>query len=101
MIDCHPDLQTQLPVICEQNATVPSFASYPVAPDGEVSLSAKFGRTRKALLPFAEWGCAEWRARGGLIALIFRCAQNISVAVLRLNRSAPNIVHVEVAGANP
>lgn len=95
---CGPDLITQLPMLCERVVKLPSRALYPVrSEDADVSVSAD----RKALHPSGSWGCEEWLASRGIVALVSRCGPLIGVALFPTGPKAPERARVVVGGAAP
>lgn len=99
---CHPDLITQLPMVCEQTVHSPFVSTYPVGPTGVVSFSAQYGKKEHVLRPWSEWGCVRLLRYRGMLGLVSRCeALGIRVALFQIDRAKPRPVHVTAAGGLP
>lgn len=96
---CGPDYITQLPVICEQTARAPSTTTFPVSPDAEVSVYARWPNGWKPLALISRTSCVDTMRRDGVVARAYRCGDGLTVKVGRRSRTAPTKTHVQVAGS--
>lgn len=99
MIDCGPDLQTQLPVICYDRARPPKVRHYPVDPaTAFVNVATKRGALRSAY----EGSCLSVRRGYGLVARVHWCDDgSVRVELRRKRHAKRRQAEIVVGGGRP